>query len=65
MKTYEVNITIDENCNNTTSCLPVAYELELHRLIELEAYLRAEHDGFRRSPMDYWLAAEDDISQVF
>lgn len=38
--------------------MPVAYQLELHRLVELEAYLRAEADGFSRSPMEYWLAAE-------
>lgn len=41
--------------------MPVAYQLELHRLIELEAYLRAEADGFRRSPLEYWMAAEKDI----
>ncbi|MDP1766264.1 MAG: DUF2934 domain-containing protein [Methylotenera sp.] len=38
--------------------MPVAYQLELHRLIEREAYLMAEADGFSRSPMEYWLAAE-------
>lgn len=37
---------------------PVAYELELHRVIELAAYFLAEKDGFRRSSLDYWLAAE-------
>jgi hypothetical protein len=37
---------------------PVAYELELHRVIELAAYFLAEKDGFRRSQLDYWLAAE-------
>ena len=40
--------------------LPVAYELELHRIIEIDAYFRAEADGFRCSPLDYWLAAEKD-----
>lgn len=66
MKTYELNITInDEISTHTTSSLPVAYELELHRLIELDAYLRAENDGFRCSPLEYWLAAENDISQSF
>jgi hypothetical protein len=34
--------------------LPVAYQLELHRIIEVDAYLRAEANGFRRSPLDYW-----------
>lgn len=37
---------------------PVAYELELQRVIELAAYFLAEKDGFRRPPLDYWLAAE-------
>lgn len=41
------------------SHLPVAYALELHRIIEIDAYYLAENDGFRRSPLDYWLAAED------
>lgn len=40
------------------SALPVAYELELHRIIEVDAYFRAERDGFRCAPLDYWLAAE-------
>jgi hypothetical protein len=66
MKTYELNITInDEDCTKTTSSFPVAYELELHRLIELDAYSRAERDGFRCSPEDYWLAAENDICKSF
>lgn len=47
------------------SQLPVAYELELHRAIELEAYLCAEKDGFRCSPMDYWLAAEANVHRYF
>jgi hypothetical protein len=37
---------------------PVAYELELHRMVELVAYFLAENDSFRRSPLDYWLTAE-------
>jgi len=40
--------------------MSVAYDLELHRLIEVSAYLRAEQDGFRKSPDDYWFAAEDE-----
>jgi len=43
--------------------LPVAYELELHRCIECEAFLIAERDGFKRSPLDYWLEAENIIHQ--
>jgi hypothetical protein len=45
--------------------LPVAYELELHRAIEMEAYLCAEKDGFRCSPLDYWLAAEANLHRFF
>lgn len=40
--------------------LPVAYQLEPHRIIEVDAYLSAEADGFRCSPLDYWLSAERD-----
>jgi hypothetical protein len=39
--------------------LPIAYENELHRLIQVSAYLLAEEDGFRQSPMHYWLTAEE------
>lgn len=39
--------------------LPIAYENELHRLIQISAYLLAEEDGFRQSPMHYWLTAEE------
>lgn len=45
--------------------LPVAYELELHRAIQIEAYLCAEKDGFRASPLDYWLAAEANLHRYF
>jgi len=45
------------------SHLPIAYELELHRIIQCEAFLLAERDGFRRSPLDYWLAAEECVHQ--
>lgn len=55
----------DDGSTETSSRLPVAYELELHRVIELEAYLNAEKDGFRCSPQDYWLAAERDVHQYF
>lgn len=65
MKNDELNTggknAIDKNKGlpHPISHLPVAYELELHRIIELDAYYLAENDGFRRSPLDYWLAAED------
>lgn len=41
--------------------LPVAYLIELHRIIELKAYFLAEKDGYRQSPLDYWLAAENEV----
>jgi hypothetical protein len=51
--------------NRESACgvghLPVAYELELHRTIQINAYYRAEKDGFKRTPLDYWLAAEDEV----
>jgi len=46
-----------------TSSLPVAYKLELHRMIELSAYYRAEKDGFRCSPQEYWLEAESELQR--
>lgn len=42
-----------------SSDLPVAFQLEMHRLIEIEAYLKAEADGFKRPAIDYWLEAEE------
>jgi len=45
------------------SHFPVAYELEIHRIIQCEAFLLAERDGFKRPPLDYWLAAEKCVHQ--
>lgn len=44
---------------STHQSLPVAYENELHRLIQISAYLLAEEDGFKQAPMYYWLIAEE------
>jgi len=64
MTRYELNVgNKTSTANSTVPTLPVAYELELHRLIELTAYLSAEKDGFRRSPLDYWLKAENEVQQ--
>ncbi len=41
--------------------LPILYENELTRLIEKTAYSKAESDGFKRSPDDYWLEAEKEV----
>ena len=42
--------------------LPVAYQLEMHRIIETSAYLKAESDGFKRAPIEYWLEAERELA---
>lgn len=55
----------DNELGHAISKLPVAYELELHRAIELEAYLCAEKDCFRCPPLDYWLAAEANLYRYF
>lgn len=34
-----------------------------YRMIEIAAYFIAEKDGFSGSPVDYWIAAEAEISQ--
>jgi len=44
---------------------PLAYELELHRLTEIEAYLHAEKCGFTGSALDHWLAAEKEVFSCF
>jgi len=54
-----------EEQSNLASRFPTAYSLELHRLIEFQAYLRAEKDGFKQDPAVYWIAAERDIHQYF
>lgn len=46
---------------STPQSLPVAYENELHRLIQLSAFLLAEEDGFRQTPAHYWLIAEENM----
>ncbi|OIR17573.1 hypothetical protein GALL_17910 [mine drainage metagenome] len=53
----------NQGCNSehVQMHIPVAYELEQHRVIELAAYYMAERDGFRCSPVYYWLAAENDV----
>ena len=64
MTRYELNVeNKTRTANSTAPSLPVAYELELHRLIELTAYLSAEKDGFRRLPLDYWLEAENEVQE--
>ena len=50
----------EQNHVSVAKKLPIAYELELHRVVEQAAYLKAERDGFRDSPFNYWLAAENE-----
>lgn len=62
MENHELNTSDKEHgSTHAISHLPVAYELELHRIIQLDAYYRAKKDGFKRSPLDYWLAAENAV----
>ncbi len=44
---------------------PVAFDLELHRLIEVEAYEQAAKDNFKQHPNVYWLAAEKVVGRDF
>jgi hypothetical protein len=34
---------------------------ELFEAIQQAAYFKAEQDGFRKPPTDYWLAAQDEM----
>ncbi len=56
-------LSVEKVGNPPIGTLPVAYALELHRMIEQAAYFRAESDGFRLSPLDYWLAAENEMQK--
>lgn len=38
-----------------------AFDVEMHRKIELEAYLIAEKDSFAGNAEDYWVAAEKEV----
>lgn len=62
MNTSQANTYIQPNGSHVTAPqLPWVYEVETHRIIELEAYLRAEGDGFTASPYEYWLLAEKEF----
>ncbi len=49
--------------SHTEMHLPVAYELGLHRVIELAAYFMAESDGFKYPAEYYWFAAENEVQK--
>lgn len=51
--------------NQVKTKVPVAYEVEFRRMVEQQAYFRAECDGFRLTPEEYWLAAEKDVYKYF
>jgi hypothetical protein len=60
------NFQVDDSREKSLgSLLGVFYELEIHRVIELQAYLLAEKDGFKQSPLHYWLLAEKEVHQYF
>jgi hypothetical protein len=55
----------DRQLKSHSGSEPVAYQLELHRAIENLAFLKAEQDGFKRPPFDYWIDAEKEIHRYF
>jgi len=64
MKDVEFNAgTKKVGAPHVATSLPVAYALDLHRTVEREAYFKAEQDGFRRTPSDYWFAAENELQK--
>lgn len=50
----------NQNCGTAIPAnqVPIAYQLEIRRIIEADAYLLAKEDAFKRPPEEYWLAAE-------
>ncbi|MEZ0317197.1 MAG: DUF2934 domain-containing protein [Methylophilaceae bacterium] len=38
-----------------------AFDVEMHRKIELEAYFKAEQNGFAGDPQNYWIMAEKEV----
>jgi len=44
-----------------TNEFPIAFENELHRLIQEAAYELAEEDGFKESPEHYWFMAKEKV----
>jgi hypothetical protein len=61
MTTNKTKDTNDQQNVSSTTSRSVAYENEMHRLTQLSAYLLAEADGFKQSPLDYWLLAEKEL----
>jgi len=43
----------------------IAYNTELNRLIEVEAFEQASKDGFKKPPLEYWLSAERYVRKYF
>lgn len=57
-KTAAAKPAVKETKTNTA-------DLELrYRMVEVAAYFIAEKDGFAGNPVDYWIAAEAEISQA-
>ena len=66
MKKTEGKVSADKVSKSQVKAkVPLAYEVELRRMVEQQAYFRAECDGFRLSPQEYWLAAEKDVHKYF
>ncbi len=56
------SVALDNTGVSLHQSFPVAYKVELHRLIQIDAYALAEADGFRQSPTHYWLIAEKNMA---
>ena len=58
----------DKNCGTPLPAgeIPIAYQLEIRRIIETDAYSLAKQDAFKRPPEEYWFAAEQSfIGQLY
>ncbi len=60
-KTSKSSTSKDPQTSATESHSYWAYDVEMHRKIEVEAYLRAEKDGFAGNAHDYWVVAEKEV----
>jgi hypothetical protein len=56
------SVKSDNTAVSLHQSFPVAYTVELHRLIQIAAYELAEADAFRQSPCHYWFIAEQNIA---
>jgi hypothetical protein len=65
-KAGEIEMTNNPLAANTSRTGPPKKHTTAERRyqkIQKEAYYRAEKDGFRKNPVEYWLAAEVEIKE--